>query len=599
METGDDIRPSRRALEWGAVVFVAVVALLLGFIGFRQLYPGRATTEVLYLALQLFALESGALAGERGAPLPLEIARVLAPAVAAYAAIRAVVLLFREQLALLGVRFLLRDHVVVAGLGASGFALARSFARAGARVVVIESDRTNEALAGCRERGIPVIVGDATDRAFLRKARVVDARHLFATAGDNRTNISIAFSVAGLRFRRRARELDVFAHLDDLTLWRLLGAQVVALTKPLPFRLGFFNVHETAARALLERHPPFDEVPAPQPRRPHLLVVGMGHLAESVVVRAAAMWQHADPSPDEELRITLVGPNAREQERAIEARYSELAEICQVDSWAVPVEALARPAAAVEAEALDATAIYVCVDEEAEGLAAALALRARPETRRARIVLTVKEENAGVALALQGEAAVAPLEAFGVLTHALAPEVLVHGTNEVLARAKHEHYLEAERDRGVTPAENPSMVPWHALDENLKESNRLFADSIGAKLEAAGCVVLPNPLADPGDPSFAFPADEVEDLARVEHDRWCNDLLAQGWRRGPVKDAARKIHNKLVPWSELTEDDRDKDREPIRALPRMLARVGFVIERAEPAERAALSVPAVRSRAFP
>jgi hypothetical protein len=589
MASADEIGPSRRALEWGVVVLLALTALALGYLGFRDAYPGYSTTELLYRSLQLFALESGALPRESAAPLALEIARILAPVVAGYAAIRAVILLFGEELAFLGRRFLLRDHVVIVGLGAKGFALAKLFRGLGARVVVIESDRTNEALAGCRERKIPVLVGDGTDKAFLRKARVADARHLFVTAGSNRTNISIAFSAASLRFRRRRQELNAFVHLDDVALWRLLGAQVVAMAARLPFRMSFFNVHETAARALLERHPPFDETPRGQPRRPHLLVVGMGDLAESVALYAATMWQRGGPEPDEELRITLVGPRADEQQRALEATYPELTDVCKLGSWAVEIETLGRAATALPDHVPELSAIYVCVDEEAEGLAAALALRSRADTRHAPIVLAVRDDDAGVALALRGETALVPLQPFGVLTHGLAPEVLVHGTAEILARAKHEHYLESERERGVTPSENPSIVPWLDLDESLRESNRLFADSIGAKLEAARCVVVPSPLADPNEPPFVFSDDEVEELARAEHDRWCSDLRRHGWRWGPAKDATRRLHPNLVPWSELSEDDRDKDREPIRALPRMLARVGFAIERAGPADGGMLS----------
>jgi hypothetical protein len=183
-----------------------------------------------------------------------------------------------------------------------------------------------------------------------------------------------------------------------------------------------------------------------------------------------------------------------------------------------------------------------------------------------------------------------------VLDRTLNADLLARGTNELLARAKHEHYLLCERERGVSPDENPSVVPWHELDESLKESNRLFADSIGAKLEAAGCTVVPAPLADPRAPGFAFSDDEIEEFARAEHDRWQRDLLGQGWRFGEVKDAQRKLHPKLVPWNELTEDDRDKDREPVRALPEMLARAGFAIERVGGAGRAADRFPVLTPR---
>ena len=112
----------------------------------------------------------------------------------------------------------------------------------------------------------------------------------------------------------------------------------------------------------------------------------------------------------------------------------------------------------------------------------------------------------------------------------------------------------------------------------MRESNRLFADSCGEKLAEAGTTVVPAPLPDDEDSGgFAVPAALVEQLARAEHDRWRRDLEQEGWRYGDVKDAERRRHPKLVSWEELDETDRDKDREPVRALPRMLARVGFAV----------------------
>jgi hypothetical protein len=125
------------------------------------------------------------------------------------------------------------------------------------------------------------------------------------------------------------------------------------------------------------------------------------------------------------------------------------------------------------------------------------------------------------------------------------------------------------------------MKPWDELPVALKESNRRFADGISAKLEASGCVLVPAPLADPADPGFAFTEKEVEEMAIQEHDRWMRDLERDGW--GPTdgpKDAERKLHPKLVPWEQLTEDDRDRDRDPVREIPVMLARAGFRLVRA-------------------
>lgn len=153
------------------------------------------------------------------------------------------------------------------------------------------------------------------------------------------------------------------------------------------------------------------------------------------------------------------------------------------------------------------------------------------------------------------------------------------GTIEVLARAMHENYVREQQTRGNGLASNPSLVPWDEADENLKASNRRFAEGIGEKLEAAGCALRPAAAGKSAVPSFRFSDREVEELARIEHDRWMSDLLRDGWRWGAIKDPAKKAHPLLVPWSELSEDDRDKDRDAVRNLPSMLGRAGFEIER--------------------
>jgi hypothetical protein len=125
------------------------------------------------------------------------------------------------------------------------------------------------------------------------------------------------------------------------------------------------------------------------------------------------------------------------------------------------------------------------------------------------------------------------------------------------------------------------MRPWDQLEEHWKDANRAFADGIGAKLESAGCVLVPAPLIDPSGPLFSFTDEEVEELAKLEHDRWAADRARAGWRHGPVRDNDKKVTPLLVSWEELPDTERDKDRDPVRELPVMLAYAGFEILRAD------------------
>jgi hypothetical protein len=143
--------------QWWVIGAFAAAALVLGFVGFvgyQQATGGPAGGwDVLYLTLQLFTLESGALEVAEAIPPSLQIARLLAPAVAAIAVVGAVVALAREQLERVRLRFE-RGHVVVCGVGEEGLALARSLRAHGCRVVAVERNRetiwwSRAGLRGC------------------------------------------------------------------------------------------------------------------------------------------------------------------------------------------------------------------------------------------------------------------------------------------------------------------------------------------------------------------------------------------------------------------------------------------------------------------
>ena len=68
-------------------------------------------------------------------------------------------------------------------------------------------------------------------------------------------------------------------------------------------------------------------------------------------------------------------------------------------------------------------------------------------------------------------------------------------------------------------------------------------------------------------------------MAVAEHDRWVAALVTDGWRHGPApKDPQRKTHPLILPWDELEPAEQEKDRDAIRAIPGMLARVGYAIQ---------------------
>lgn len=143
---------------------------------------------------------------------------------------------------------------------------------------------------------------------------------------------------------------------------------------------------------------------------------------------------------------------------------------------------------------------------------------------------------------------------------------------EPLARLIHENWRPTIRPRAKKAAD----VPWEDLPEAYRDSNRLQAFDMVRKLEQHGYRAE---TGDPQDKVSSFSPAEVENMARMEHDRWMREKLATGWTLGAKRDDRLRIHPLLVPFDSLTEDDKELDRDPVRKIPEFLAKVGWGVVR--------------------
>jgi len=320
-------------------------------------------------------------------------------------------------------------------------------------------------------------------------------------------------------------------------------------------------------------------------------LVGLEGVGEELVLSVAGLWANG-PARDRRLPVTLAGPAADQECEMLLARYPELTEIIDLRHHRADVSSAAFQSGALLLDddgRCTVTRVYVALASDAEALAAALGLHGSATTMHVPIVVAVTDADAGTAEVLAGDAGrMSAVEPFGVLSESLTPDIVLRGMNEALARSKHAEYLDLRRAQGTLDPADDATQPWDRLSEVYRSSNRRFADRIARKLQEAGWGIMPAPLIRVDGPLATFSDEELEMLARSEHDGWAEDLMRDGWRptTGP-KDSEHKLHPLLVGWEQLSEDDRDKDRSPVRELPRMLARAGFELYRQSDAMRAA------------
>jgi hypothetical protein len=127
----------------------------------------------------------------------------------------------------------------------------------------------------------------------------------------------------------------------------------------------------------------------------------------------------------------------------------------------------------------------------------------------------------------------------------------------------------------------PALVDYPMLSEHLKEQNRGEARDLPNKLAILGYVLRQDAPAG-ARPIRIDPTDRrVELLARREHERWVARKVKTGWRYGDPRDDVRRLHPCIVPWADLPEDERVKDRLLVLHLPEIVAAAGMTMARLE------------------
>jgi len=150
---------------------------------------------------------------------------------------------------------------------------------------------------------------------------------------------------------------------------------------------------------------------------------------------------------------------------------------------------------------------------------------------------------------------------------------------ETLAESIHEQWR-----RGDWAKEKHLDVPYARLAPGAQEDNRVAARRISEVLALAGLGIGGREAAGA---AATLSADEIardveahiERLAKAEHDGWMAQRVRSGWRYGAVRDNAQKLHPSIVPYGDLPEPEKEKDRVAVRNYPAQVKAAGLGIVR--------------------
>ena len=563
--------------RWWTLAVLWVLLLGVGISGFVQQGSAdgvdRPFLDSVYLTLQLATLDYDGSSGPMN--WQLQVARFVVPLLAAGTVLQTASLVFRRELARLRAGRLV-GHTIVCGLGDTGARLALAFAEAGERVVAVEPSAAVAAASGVAEVVEHTFEGSAADVEVLRAAGIGRAARLVVVSGDDASNIEVARAAWGAVADRRGSPLRCSVELNDADLAVLLRS--VDLDASGGLRLGYFSLHERAARALLsDLGPDLSDETAP-----HLMLFGLGQFGRSLLLAVSQQW--ADLHPGTKLGPTVVDRRARGRWEALRLQHPALGDVCEPTLVDLDLDEPQPEDVDAFRALLDEDPprwVAVAFDDEPRALAHAMFLHQHLPRGEVPIVVRMRSDD-GLGGLLDPDARTdgpfPGIVRFAFLDRTCTVATVDGGVREQLAEAVHEDYL-AQRGE----AEPPSSLArgWAELSDDQREDSRHRVDAVIAQLDAIGCDLVP--LRRWGLPEVELTEGEIERLAEAEHERWRSQRVAEGWTFGPGKDEERKVNRLLVPWTELDEPDRAWNLGSARALLPMLARNGF-----EPIRRAAV-----------
>lgn len=504
-------------------------------------------------------------------------------------------------------------HVVIAGDSAAALRLAQDCLKRDV-VVLIASELPDETVRSLRKSGVIFIMGDPASTDALRYARAAYAAHVVALTSEDTTNLRIEAAVR-LLVSNAGHRRKIVVHVAMRSPLLLQEAREMRMQiqrdqerahiKPPPVETGPFSLDELAARKLIQERGHFLLQIGEQKTHahPHLVIFGFDDTAEAVAVRALmGLWSARFGEP----HVTVVTADPAAAEARFDARYPEARrhDLWKADIAFIPFDWAHRSASEdflreIESTRGPANGIVISTGQDAENIALALGVLracnaglADDEAKAFWPIPIYMRETSESEFSLQlagGDRTPdlddAFIEAFGAYERIATRAMIVESEIDEGAAMAHQIYNAGQEKRGAMAGRELEAMRrgWDDVSETYRHASRGVADHAMIKLWDAGWAPAPEGMQGEMAPEMSDA--EMMRLAELEHTRWMAERLLSGWRPGDKRNNALRVHDKLAPWSAMTQDDKEKDLDQVRnafTLARAMHKRGFVKRGARP-----------------
>ena len=581
-----------RLKDWLVIGPLAFAAFALSIWGFHDCGKACGNPGIGESLIESFGLILGHARFKPGdsIPLQLSIAQFLIPLIALVGAGKLFIINLRRDLRVVLARRA-RHHIVVCGLGETGRQMVESLRDAGRSAIAITLDADDSNALACEQLGATVLRANAHQRNILELAGIRHADAVIATTGSDAQNLEIGLRAAEAAGGRGGEPLKIVAEMRSDWLMDNLLSHRTAVLGGAGAEFHIFNLRANSVRTLL-RSAAFERTFVHADENPRIVLAGTGALALEVARRTICSNLAL---PGVRLAVSAFGREVPEGDAVLPKFWQGLSGLADFDfhkAVFLPGDSGAWPdiTAALKARRTDAVIVALADDEAALHTALQFrhALDMLDQLATPVFVRLKEQSRLGEFLRHVEAHPLLPYRvvAFGDLHAMTAPEVLLSGELDRMARATHEVYLASKAGGEPTPAD----VPWRRLPERFKSANRDLADFIPTALRSAGYRLV----RDAGGIA-TFDEPTREKVARGEHWRWCIEKRAHGWHYAETRNDILKQTPLLTDWLNLPEDARRINCALAAQIPDIARAAGYGISAEHvvslPADASAVSLP--------
>ncbi len=501
-------------------------------------------------------------------PWQIQFVRFFAP----LAAVFGLIIVFATNIRISLVNFFIRfytEHIVVVGLGNKSWQFMRT-CKNKSKVVVVEREPENILIGRARELGVRVVVGDIFKDGIFALINLKGASNLIAFTGNDGVNVEFAIKARDyvrdkVGVQRRVR---IQIHLNEIGLAHQLDTYPKFFSDYPSTDISFFSVYDLSARRLLKEYPPEIFADVAGHEQVHLAIYGFRRLALKLVIQAALLCQYANSS---RLRFTIFDEDAKNKEERLHSEYPYISKICDFEFIEQSSFGPHVFAGDVGERLPSITQHIICRDNDEENLNIALMLRTALLDRKFSNapILVRMQQSSGLAQLLEsntGDPEIPDgLYPFGMLDQVLHADNILTDNLDELARSIHAGYLESQADED--PRRHLAAQDWNELPQWDRKQNLTKADHLEIRLRSIRYRMTGQRLLTP-----VLSEREATVLTLMDHNRWLNERINDGWQYGKERLEEAKINPHLVQWDELSTAQVDKQIRETMAEPTHFAK---------------------------